>query len=59
MELGIGTAAGATDIEGQRAVLPAWRDLKGTGDCPVGRASALGDKGFPVPTLRLPDHESS
>ena len=40
---------------GQRAVLPAWRDSKGTGDCPLGRASALGDgvfrfrrSGFPI-----------
>jgi hypothetical protein len=46
MELRVGTAAGATDIAGQRAVLPASRDSEGTGDCPLGRASALGDGGF-------------
>jgi hypothetical protein len=46
MELGIGTVAGAKDIAGQRAVLPAWRDSEGTGDCPLGRASALSDGGF-------------
>ena len=23
-----------------------WRDSEGTGDCPLGRASALGDEGF-------------
>ena len=43
MELGVGTAAGATDIAGQRAVLAAWRDSERTGDCPVGRASGPGD----------------
>jgi hypothetical protein len=41
--LGCGTAAGATDIAGQRAVLTAWRDSEGTGDCLLGRASELGD----------------
>ena len=30
--------------------------LEGTGDCLLGRASALGDRVFLVPTLRLPDH---
>ena len=45
--------AGATDIAGQTAVLPTWRDSEGTGDCPLGRASALSD-GVPVPTLRHP-----
>jgi hypothetical protein len=34
MKLGVGTAAGATDILGQRAVLLAGGILKGTGDCP-------------------------
>ena len=46
MSLGFGTATGAKDIAGQRAVLPAWRDSEGTGDCPLDRASALDDKGF-------------
>jgi hypothetical protein len=46
MRLGCGTAAGATDIAGQRAVLPAWRASEGTGDCSQGRASAPGDRGF-------------
>jgi hypothetical protein len=27
-KLGLWTSAGATDITGQRAVLPAWRDSK-------------------------------
>jgi len=53
---GSGTAAGAKDIAGQRAVLLAGGISEGTGDCPLGRASALGD-GFLVPTPRLPDHE--
>jgi hypothetical protein len=34
MSLVIGTAAGATDIAGQRAVLLAGGILEGTGDCP-------------------------
>src|SRR5215831_16667059 len=46
LSLGVGTTAGATDIAGQRAVLPAWRDSEGTGDCPLDRASALDDWGF-------------
>src|SRR5262249_36322345 len=28
---------------GQRAVLPVWRDSERKGDCPLGRASGLGD----------------
>jgi hypothetical protein len=43
MSLGVGPLPGATDIAGQRAVLPAWRIQKRTGDCPLGRASVLGD----------------
>ena len=43
-----GTAAGTTDIVGQRAVLTAWRDSEGTGDCPLGRASALSGSDAPV-----------
>lgn len=46
MTWGVGTAAGATDMVGQRAVLPAWRASKGTGDCLKSRASALGEKVF-------------
>ena len=56
MDAEFGAAAGATDIAGQRAVLPAWRGSEGTGDCP-GQASALGD-GISVPTLRLSDRGS-
>ena len=41
MSLGCGTAPGAKDIAGQRAVLPAWRDSERTGDCPLGRASTM------------------
>jgi hypothetical protein len=55
MSLRFGAAAGAKDIAGQRAVLPAWRDSEGTGDCPLGRASGLGDVGFRVLTPRLLD----
>jgi hypothetical protein len=43
-EPGIGAAAGAKDIAGQRAVLTAQRDLEGTGDCLLDRASALAIK---------------
>ena len=46
MGLCYGTAAGAKDIAGQRAILPAWRDSKRMGDCPLGWASAPGDRGF-------------
>ena len=42
MGLGLWTAAGATDISGQRAVLPAWRLRQRTGDCPwAGRRNWL------------------
>ena len=50
MSLGLGPPP-VLKTFGQRAVLPAWRDSERTGDCPLGRASALGD-GVPVPTLR-------
>ena len=31
---------------GTKSRSPGWRDSEGTGDCPLGRASALGDGGF-------------
>jgi hypothetical protein len=43
MSLGYGTAAGATDIAGQRAVLTGVAAFsEGTGDYPLSRASAPG-----------------
>jgi hypothetical protein len=55
MSLGCGTAPGAKNIAGQRAVLLAGGVLEETGDCLLGRASALGN-GFsgsdaPVPLV--------
>jgi hypothetical protein len=41
----VGTAAGATDIAGQRAVLPGGGNSEGTGDCPWAGALELGDGG--------------
>ena len=58
MELGIGTATGAKDIAGQRAVISAWWDSKGTVIVPR-PGVCTGDWDFPVPTLPLADHETS
>jgi hypothetical protein len=44
MSLGCGAAAGATDILGTKSRSPGMADSKGTGDCPLGRGSVLGDK---------------
>ena len=53
MELGIGAAAGATDIAGQRAVLPAWRVQKERVIVPwAGRRHwAMGFSGSDAPVL--------
>ena len=42
----VGTAAGATDIVRQRAVLPAWRASKGMGDCLQSQVGNWAEKGF-------------
>jgi hypothetical protein len=53
MSLGCGTADGATDIAGQRAVLAAWRDSERTGDCPLRRRRnwVMGVSGSDAPVL--------
>jgi hypothetical protein len=49
---GFGTAAGAKDIAGQRAVLPVWRESERTGDCPLGRAISTGHPAVGIDSLQ-------
>jgi hypothetical protein len=43
MNLGFGTAGQFYRHCGTKSRSTAWRDSDGTGDCPLGRASELGD----------------
>jgi hypothetical protein len=58
MSLGCGAAAGATDILGTKSRSPGMADSKGTGDCPLGRGSVLGDKGFQFRRSGFPVNKS-